>query len=165
MNEPKYKIGDSLYVASPERQNHYIACPDCGGTKFIRCLLLDGTEVTVDCEGCSSGCNPPSGQVVAHDWVSKIKLMSITGIEVNQGKPVEYKVSMCSGSYRILREENLFRTEEEALARSLEIAAELNVAEQEKVNKNEKEQEPDPGLGNAWHSRLRWLRRKNAAKI
>ena len=39
-------------------------CPDCGGTRVVTLRLFDGTEHTLDCEGCSSGGRPPRGTVV-----------------------------------------------------------------------------------------------------
>ncbi len=141
MFNPKFKIGDSLYCASFEMERIYVVCPDCGGTKTLRCILFDGTEYTIDCRGCASGYMPPTGRVVIHERKPKVDLGIIFGIEINDGteEPIEYRIKL-GGSYaRTLKENELFETKEAAYDRALELAKEYTLEEQERINKKEKD--------------------------
>ena len=60
--------------------------------------------------------------------------MTITGIEIKQDEPAEYR-SLCYS----LKEENLFRTKEEADVRAQQMTEEYTKEERDRFNRKEKD--------------------------
>lgn len=118
MTEPKYKIGQKLWLATHDGEEISVTCPDCGGTGQIHCRLFDGTELSVECAGCTRGYHGPQGRLYL--WARKPRASSveIIGMEVEAGK-ITYRTS---GSV-MTDEANLFLNQEDAVACAQEIAA------------------------------------------
>ena len=146
MDIPKYKIGDSLYLATFNSESDYIICPECGGTKILRVILWDGTEHTIDCQGCSSGYNPPTGYVRVYKRIPKVEIIVISGMEINLGEPIEYRVSLSSCSTRILKEDELFLSKEGAEIKAVELVKEIEAQDKARIEQKEK-----PTRSWAWH--------------
>ena len=141
MSAVKYEIGQQVWWASFESIEAFITCPDCGGGGHIRCILFDETELFVECEGCRSGYNPPTGQIQLYERTPHAVLVAITGFEVSADK-IEYRTN---NSY-IVPADDLFDTEAEAFTRAEDKARDADVAERERVNRKEK-----PTHTWAWH--------------
>ena len=137
----KYKIADVCWCSSWLSSEAYITCPDCGGTGQITCVLFDGTSLSVGCEGCRRGYDAPTGKVRVYERMPRAKRVEIIGIDVSASK-VEYRTP---DSY-IVQPDDLFDTEEEAVARAAAQAAEADRAERERVLSKEK-----PTKSWSWH--------------
>ena len=63
-----FKIGDKVFQANYGRHERWIVCPDCLGTKHVKVILGDGTEVQIECGGCDPGGYEPSlGRIWQYD--------------------------------------------------------------------------------------------------
>ena len=94
---PKFNLGDNVFRATWDSEPAYITCPDCGGTKFVTVRLWDGTEHTLDCDGCKKGYYPPSGTVLYYKRTPAAKSCIITGISIEaKDNKIEYT---CEGEY------------------------------------------------------------------
>ncbi len=146
MNNPKYNIGDSLYCASFDSMDNYIVCPECGGTKILKVILWDGTEYIIDCRGCAGGYDPPTGYIKTYKRTPKVEIVTISGMEINRNKPVEYRIQLSSCNYQILKEDELFVLKEDAEARAVVKAKEFEERELSEIEQKEK-----PTRSWAWH--------------
>lgn len=134
----KYKIGDEVYFAHFKHSDKAIPCPECFGKKFLRVILGDDSEVTVDCAGCSAGYNPPTGFITVPESRAFISKKEIERLEtrLDGGKEVsEYGFDSC---YRT-GEENLFSSEAEAQPRAEQLARNYDASELARIGRKEKD--------------------------
>ena len=115
MNVPKFGLGDNVFRASYDKQEKYVQCPDCFGKRVLRVELGNGEVVAIDCTGCSSGYESPSGVIKQYDFTVNCDKFSITGISTSPER-IEYDLNNYGGSYYTSNEGDLFLTKEEALA-------------------------------------------------
>ena len=131
----KFNIGDTVWLASCNSEEHYLTCPDCGGTKTVTVTLWNGEVFVIDCVGCSRGYDRPSGSVSVYNRTPSAMQVVVEGVSLSRGKP-EYSVK---GIYTYhVPEENLFSTEALALVRADELAAKGNAEEKKRVLGKEK---------------------------
>lgn len=137
MTEPKYKIGDTLFVATVDRRPNMITCPDCGGTLIIHAILFDGTEHVIECSSCSHGYEGPNGLV--QDWTitPRVNTVHVTGMEIEEGLPVEYKINLGPGLYRTFKEEDLFEDRIHAEDKALILTRQQQAEEERRVASKE----------------------------
>ena len=91
-------------------------CPLCFGTKEVTLILGNGDEVILECTYCTKGFEAPTGCVTEYEYVATAEQRTITTINSTitaNGEEHEY---MCG--YARLNNEDVFDTEEEALAHS-----------------------------------------------
>lgn len=114
---PKFQIGDSVFKAKYDRVETWVTCPDCLGSKTVRVILGDGTELTIECGGCDPGGYMPSaGRIKQYVCGTVATPYVITGVKVTAAC-VEYDLNnFGQGSYCTAKEEQLFATSEEAFA-------------------------------------------------
>lgn len=129
----KYEIGQEVWLAKADSVKAWVTCPDCGGTGCIRAMLHDDTMVTIECEGCKLGFNPPIGKVSVYNRTPCAELVTITGFEAEAGR-VDYRTS---GFYR-LSEANLFDNEADATKAAIVLASVFSHEEREQINTKEK---------------------------
>lgn len=137
--DTKFQIGDEGWRATFEVRETCVECPDCGGTGRLRITFDDETTVSIECSNCSRGYNPSSGRVVVHDRMPSAELVTVTGIELQAGKPPEYKAAFGPSSSWIIAEDRLFRTEEEAMACANLLAEKADEEERARVFQKEKD--------------------------
>lgn len=117
-----FKIGDVVFWACNEMKKRYVKCPECFGKKYLTVIMGDDSQVTVDCVACGGGVhNGSSGVIETYDYEICVVKKIITGMEVSPVK-TEYKShthcdTVCS-SWVTLKEEDIFLTEPEAVARA-----------------------------------------------
>lgn len=128
MTDFKYKIGDQLYYPIWTSTTSYVECPDCGGTGRIRVIFHDETVVSIECQNCRSGFNSSGGKVQVYDRTPKTRLVKIVGIGIGSNG-ITYKCD----THHIVKEEELFKTHEEALEVAKEKAKLANEEDLKKV--------------------------------
>lgn len=138
---PKYEIGSKVWWATFQSEPDTIVCPDCGGTAQITCILWDGTELSIECEGCKRGYERATGRIQVHNRRAGARLVTIQGLEIAGGE-VTYHVDE---SYRV-PEDGLFETEVEALTAASAMAVEYDRAERDRINQKHK-----PTKSWSWH--------------
>lgn len=137
----RFNIGDAFWAATFDSEARWETCPDCGGTKHIRCILFDGSEVTIDCAGCAYSYEPARGVVKTYLRIPRARRSVVTGMEID-GEKVTYK----SAAGWHTQDADAYDTEVAALHRAAEIAAEYDQQEAERLKMKEK-----PARAWAWH--------------
>lgn len=130
----RFEIGQKVWWAHWNSTESSVECPDCGGTGRIRVTFHDETTVSIDCQRCSRGYEPPTGRLTTYVREPSAELVTITGFEFRDGK-MEWQTS---GSYCI-QDEDLFENEAPAIERCEVLAAEANARELEQIAKKEKD--------------------------
>jgi len=131
-----YNIGDKPWYAGNENTQKTMTCPECLGKKYLTVILGDGTQVTIDCAGCSLGYDPPRGYVTYHEYGPSVHQATICKVEISS-EGVKYGIDGNSHSYHIAEPINLFDTKEEAEVRAQELADEHNQEEHVKINQKD----------------------------
>ena len=113
-----FKIGDRVWLACYSTTDVRETCPICFGRREVTLILGNGDECRLPCDYCGKGYGGPRGYVVErraapHAMEYEIDSVTTTASAVGYG-------SGCT----TLRGDDLFATEDEALARAAEIAAE-----------------------------------------
>ena len=136
---PKFKLGDEVYFVYPESVERREVCPDCCGSKFVTITMGDGTQYTVDCEGCKSGYDPPRGFITEWDHSYLSRKVVIGGMEITLEK-TKYHVDVRSGGWWSADESDLFLdpfdAQKEILVRNAQEAERITAAEKKKANPN-----------------------------
>lgn len=114
----KYNLGDQVWYASFETRTKTIVCDDCRGQKYLTVIMGDGSQVTIDCAGCSAGYEPPKGYNTICEGTPNSDLKTIERINIQFDK-VEYQ----SGCW-VLHEDRFFDTKEEADKKAERLAEE-----------------------------------------
>jgi hypothetical protein len=117
MTEKKlFKIGDTVFQSEYSRQEKFVTCPDCLGTKRIKVVLGDGTEISIECVGCNpGGYNPPMGLIRQYEYGVEVKKRQVTGVKETLTE-IEYELDKFNSCYRRGTNNDTFATEEEAIA-------------------------------------------------
>jgi hypothetical protein len=139
MNEPRYNIGDVIYIGKWEAYEIHESCPDCGGTLKIKVILFDGTEYLIDCEGCKRGWQGPTGYVRRNGFRATVTEAIIQGIELgcwsdNKGQWT-YQVGLEDGytCRSHILESQIFVTEQDALNFAIAKGKQLEIEDAARV--------------------------------
>lgn len=152
---PKFAIGDRPWHATTEHFEKVLTCPDCLGQKYLTVTMGDGSTVTIDCQLCGPGYNPPCGVVKIHGYKEYVYQTEIDGLEIRAKDGATYQIAT---SYRVA-EGDLFSTKEEAEARAVELQREREQAEADRLKRKEKDKHTW-----AWHVRYHRSEIKRAEK-
>uniref|UniRef100_A0A6H1ZM92 Uncharacterized protein n=1 Tax=viral metagenome TaxID=1070528 RepID=A0A6H1ZM92_9ZZZZ len=129
-----FEIGQAVFMAHFGRQETFVTCPDCLGSKHVLVILGDGTEVTIECGGCDPGGYQPSqGVIRQYAYDNKYHKHTVTGVKVST-TGVEYELdNYGDGSYFTGKAEEVFATQEEAIAAGVVRKLELEVEENKRL--------------------------------
>jgi hypothetical protein len=132
-------IGDTVWLAKWDSEDATVPCPDCGGTGRLRVIFHDETVVSIWCQNCAVGYDPPTGVIRVHTRYPKAIQATIIGVERGP-KGIEYKCEMIGGSgyYRHV-EADLFADKEAAELHAAHLVSEADAAERERVLTKEKD--------------------------
>lgn len=130
----RFEIGQTVWRATFEAQETTVECPDCHGTARLRVMFADDSIVSIPCTNCARGFYDPTGRVTVYDRTANATRDTITGVSISEGK-CEWRTAQ---SY-ICQDDDVFATEEEALARAAVKAAEYDAEERAKVFRKEKD--------------------------
>lgn len=131
--EARFKVGDWVWHATFDSREKWAACPDCLGHKFAKVTFGDGTEVSVDCQSCALGYNPPSGLIKYWQPEPMAQHVFIQGLSISRDE-IRYSLSDHRGG----NEEDVFDNEEVALIRAKQLASEFKVAEEARIARKDK---------------------------
>ncbi len=129
----RFNIGDIIWHASCRGTDKWITCPDCFGTKTLKVILGDGTELVIPCAGCACGFDPPRGVVKTYDYGPRVEQVEITGVEMSATE-TKYR-----SSGWIFKDDDVFATKEEAEARCVELVAQRVQEEADRLHLKEKD--------------------------
>lgn len=142
ITKPKYQIGDEVWWPTYDTATAYTTCQDCGGTKHFKVILFDGTEHTIDCEGCKEQYYGPSGKVKTYERLPKAKFGLIAGVEadyVGQIGRFHYRIKTIEGHCYGIDEPEIYSNKEEAGAAALKLAADYQEEERKRIYKKERD--------------------------
>jgi hypothetical protein len=117
--EPRFKLGDTVFMASYDRNEKSTVCPDCLGSARVKVTLGTGEEILIECGGCDpGGYQGSTGRIKQYDYAVKIVKRVVTGINL-QDNDVEYRLNG-DGGYADIGSQNggyrVYLTEDEARA-------------------------------------------------
>jgi uncharacterized protein YbaR (Trm112 family) len=132
---PKYKIGDSVWLASTESTTERLPCPDCKGEKVWQVQSPAGEQFTCACPRCQTTYSFRNGMPSLDVQRVKpvVECRVITGISLDAASgefrdAIEYRSSNSSCSWRTMKEAEMYDSEEAAMRVAKLKAAERNTA-------------------------------------
>lgn len=134
------QMGDMVWYVRVGTSEEWITCPDCLGRKYLTVIMGDGTEVSIDCEGCHVGYNPPSGAIKKYTHnIPLIFHLPIVGMNTMR-IGIEYHLGNVDGqsSYYCCMETEVFDTREDAEVRATELMKEQQAEEEARLLRKEK---------------------------
>jgi len=132
-----YKIGDKVWYASRQTTRKSVICPECFGKKYLTVILGDDSQITIDCVGCASGYDPPTGSCSYYEHGANVSLVVIGRVEINSDY-IEYGFNRVGGCMSIAKDTEVFPTKKEAEIRAEELAEESNKEQLAKIHRKEK---------------------------
>lgn len=137
-DKPQFGIGDSVFLARFDASDAYVTCPDCGGTGRLRVTFHDETTVSIDCQNCAPGYNPPTGRVKVYDRKPSAMEIHVSGLELGV-EGVRYRLGGGSNWNYIADAGDVFATREEAEARGQQMADAAKEEELQRVYRKERD--------------------------
>lgn len=132
-----YKVGEYVWYATYDSEEIFIPCPVCYGNKVVIVVLGNGDECSVECDYCGRGWQGAQGVIKEYQRIPKAERNLITKRRIEDGLHGEEIEYISDNHY--LKIEQMFDTEEEALAYAVALADRVT---QEKLDspkyKNEK---------------------------
>lgn len=109
INSP-FNLGETVWTIDGPCREEQVVCPECCGTCVIEMIKGNGERVSLDCNLCAPGFDPPNGWIKKTVWESRPAKFTPTKIvEFYDGK-FRYKGTP---SERNVPCDQLFRSEEE----------------------------------------------------
>ncbi len=125
MNKPKFELGSDVWYITLQVTKYSETCPDCMGQKYLTVILGDGSKITIDCGRCSRhpALLTPTGQVDRHKRSLETRSSKVIKIELTGGRE-KSSILYATGDKDslLMKEEDLFLTQEEASAKMKEIS-------------------------------------------
>lgn len=130
----RFEIGQQVWRATFGTRENFVTCPDCGGTGRLRVTFHDETQVSIHCQNCALGYDPPTGRIRVYDRRAEAVKTTITGMEV-EGTEVQWRTA---DSYRV-EDCDIFDNEADCLVAAQAKAEQFDLEERERVFKKEKD--------------------------
>lgn len=132
--QPKFKVGEVVFVATWEEAGKRVQCPDCLGQKEWK-VTTATEEFSVPCRTCQSGFGPSPGYITKSEITPVSRRTVIGTIEIMVNPKEQYVTYVCQeGGYpkntkyylngTIHKEDELFHTEDEAMKAAKRIVVE-----------------------------------------
>jgi hypothetical protein len=112
-----FNIGDTVFKVRYEKREQWVTCPDCLGSKHVKMILGDGTEVVIECGGCDPGGYRPSvGAIKQYEYETVVNEHQVTGVNVRANE-IGYELdNFGTGGYWTGTDKDTFGTRGEAQA-------------------------------------------------
>lgn len=125
--QPKFNIGETVFVASLKNLSTYIECPNCLGSAEWSVTCPNGDEFKTGCKTCNKGWNNSDGRVAVYTIEPRGERMTVGSIRINSQDedPVSYMMDETGvGSGTVYYARKVFAMEEEAIAAAVDLASE-----------------------------------------
>ena len=148
-DKPKFNFGDYVYHAYLDASTKWVPCASCSGRGY-NTIILDGETFTIDCEDCKRGWEGSNGNRSGYEFEPGVREGPITSVSKDHFEPYgfEYQVSAGGSSSWVMKEDDVFATKEEALARAGVLKNEREAEEAKRLLQKTK---PDKSW--VWHVR------------
>ncbi len=115
--EIPFAIGQQVWWIGNGHREQLVTCPECAGTKAITMILGNGEQVSLYCENCRLGYDPPTGQVKRTYYEHSPTRFTPLRVGVD-GSEIRYSESgPDSTCYSSAYAKDLFATQEECQVR------------------------------------------------
>ena len=153
----EYKVGDKVWYATFDQREERVPCPVCYGNKKVVVVLGNGEEVQVDCRYCEVGFEGSKGWVKEYTKLPRAEYRMIhkITIEEDMGK----RVFEFQSDHYLLKPDQMFETEEEAMEYAVVMAEKENRAS---VNKPKYKDEKTYAWNAGYHMKQAERNRKEA---
>lgn len=122
-----YAIGSEVWFVGPAWDTEYIQCPECLGTKASIVILANGETYSLDCAACAVGYDPPRGVIKRTVCGYKPRKVTLMSVDIRDGLVDYYRTSE-----GLAKEDQIFETEQDCIARAGELSAQ-HQAEQDEM--------------------------------
>jgi hypothetical protein len=116
--QPKFKVGDTVFLAESNWNSIPIKCPDCLGQKIWEVVTPAGEVFSTYCRTCWHGYDGCSGTVSEYGYRATTRQLTIGLVNVRQSNEKSEIQYMCEetgvGSGSMWNQQELFRSEFEA---------------------------------------------------
>ena len=129
----KFKLGDKVWYAQRRTVEEHVVCPDCFGQKALTVIKGDGSQVSIECEGCRIGYEGSQGYVRYYKQSCDVKEITITKVEESTTE-TRYGFWECYCA----DEDCMFTNKEDAEKKAEELAQQHNQNELNKINQKER---------------------------
>jgi hypothetical protein len=126
----EYKVGDKVWYATFDQREERVPCPVCYGNKKVVVVLGNGEEVQVDCRYCEVGFEGSKGWVKEYTKLPRAEYRMIDKITIEEDMGTR-QFEFQSDRY-LLKPDQMFETEEEALKYAEVMAEKENQAKVDK---------------------------------
>lgn len=131
--QPRFAIGQIVYVGTAEARTEALPCPDCSGTHLWKALSPAGAEYDVACPRCG-GLSRYLPRLSYTTWVPNVRQLTIGSIRIDTAaRNCDYVAYMCYetgiGSGTIWYEKHFTDTEDAAISVAAAEAAVNNAKE------------------------------------
>lgn len=127
MIQPKYELGQQVWVVDVQQIEHRDRCPDCLGEKYWPITTPGGDSFDLECPTCRYGYEV-RGFLTRHEVVAVAKCLTVGSIRIDTAstdRAVEYMMHDTGvGSGRVYNEADVFLTEDDVQPRLKEKCAE-----------------------------------------
>jgi len=124
-----YAIGEECWYIGPGHREIEVPCPDCAGSKRVTLVRGDGTQVSLECNTCQLGYDPPRGFITRTIYECRPRPFIPRRVEV-RGDEVTYSASGPEATcFSTVRAEDMF-TDRDECAKACEQRNQEHAAEE-----------------------------------
>ena len=156
----QFKIGDVVWVGRAGPRQIEQPCDTCFGKRKLTLILGNSGAVTIPCGACGDILGWPTGRMKVWTTEPHAECHIVSGVQIAQAASGETREYM-SGCF-VLHEDNVFRTEAEALARATELAENERREQRRRAAWLKQTEHKDYGWNAAYHRREAKRCRKQA---
>ena len=159
----KFNIGDRPWLASAGVKQVEKACPVCAGKKTVELIIGTGEHIILPCDYCGKGWEGPRGFVMEYEYTTGAEQLTVTRTvtrRTEEGESSEYHFA----SSRYANDDDLFATEEEALAQCQAWIAQKEIDERTRAEYIKKDQAKTYSWNAGYHLREAKREEESAAR-
>ena len=128
-----FALGEQVWWVGNGYREESITCPECAGTKALTMIRGNGEQVSLECNYCQLGYNPPRGVVSRIYYDHRPTLFTPRRVRVD-GDEITYSASEPDATcYVTAYARDLFTSQDECQARCDILNAERTRAEEDKA--------------------------------
>jgi hypothetical protein len=124
----KFNLGASVWLASFGNKQVQKTCIVCAGKKTVELILGTGEHVILPCDYCGKGWDGPRGFTMEYEFSAGAEELTIRQVDTKKTENGEISEYHFYDS-RFAKEEDVFATQEEALAKAEERCVQHEIEE------------------------------------
>lgn len=160
MDQEDFKVGDVVWVPRAGLSQETRPCRVCAGTKVVTLVLGTGEQVQLECGYCGHGFEAPTGIEKEYAFVGTVERYVIDRIVRAEGAtdesrhpPLELHANVSECSWRPLKPEQVYRTQEAAQAATYALVAQHEAEVEERMAWKERDTKKSYAWNAGYHLR------------